>query len=124
CRSRCAVGSAMFTIVASSTTISWASPMTARIHQRRGSGASLAGGVGGFAAVMTPANLMETLWSQSINVANQRASRGLPVNQMPSGSVQFSEGTSAHGRGAGVGGEPAARPFQLVTETQMLPPDA
>ena len=32
---RCAEGSAMFTIVASSTTISWASPTTPRIHQRR-----------------------------------------------------------------------------------------
>jgi len=43
---------------------------------------------------------------------------------MPAGSVQFPEGTSTHSRGAGVGGEPAARPCQLVTETQMLPPDA
>ena len=33
-----AEGSAMFTIVASSTTISWASATTARISQRRGSG--------------------------------------------------------------------------------------
>ena len=34
-RSRWAEGSAMFTIVASSTTISWASPATPRIHQHR-----------------------------------------------------------------------------------------
>ena len=34
-RSVCAVGSAMFTTVASSTTMSWAMPSTARIHQRR-----------------------------------------------------------------------------------------
>ncbi|HEY2281682.1 MAG TPA: hypothetical protein VGI00_25255 [Streptosporangiaceae bacterium] len=34
---RWAEGSAMFTMVASSTTMSWAIPMTARISQRRGS---------------------------------------------------------------------------------------
>jgi hypothetical protein len=34
-RSRCAGGSAMFTIVTSSTTSSWAMPMTPRISQRR-----------------------------------------------------------------------------------------
>ncbi len=37
----------MFTIVASSTTISWARPTTARISQRRGSGASPAVAEGG-----------------------------------------------------------------------------
>ncbi len=37
-RSRCADGSAMFITVASSTTISWATAMTTKISQRRGSG--------------------------------------------------------------------------------------
>ena len=35
CSARCADGSAMLTIVASSTTINCASPITARIHHRR-----------------------------------------------------------------------------------------
>jgi hypothetical protein len=34
----------MFTIVASSTTISWATPMTARISHRRRPGAAVAAG--------------------------------------------------------------------------------
>ena len=37
-RSRCADGSAMFITVASSTTISWATAMTTKMSQRRGSG--------------------------------------------------------------------------------------
>src|SRR5215471_694849 len=42
CSARWAEGSAMFTIVASRITINWARPMTARISQRRGSGAAAA----------------------------------------------------------------------------------
>src|SRR5215469_1239312 len=41
-----AEGSAIVTIVASSTTISWASPTTARTHQRRADPASTSGGPG------------------------------------------------------------------------------
>ena len=41
---RWAEGSAMFTIVASSTTISWASPTTPRIHQRRADAAATPAG--------------------------------------------------------------------------------
>ena len=58
CRERWADGSAMFTTVASSTIISWARAMTARISQRLGSGAASPGGTaaaesaGGFAADM------------------------------------------------------------------------
>ena len=43
---RWAEGSAMFTIVASSTTISWASPTTPRIHQRRADAAAASIGLG------------------------------------------------------------------------------
>jgi len=63
CSDRCADGSAMFTTVASSTIISWARAMTARISQRLGSGAASPGGTaaaesaGGFAADMLKANL-------------------------------------------------------------------
>ena len=35
CRSRCAVGRAMFTMVLSRITINWAIPSTPRIHHRR-----------------------------------------------------------------------------------------
>ncbi|BDZ45775.1 hypothetical protein GCM10025866_16840 [Naasia aerilata] len=38
-RSVCAEGSAMFTTVASSTTMSCASPTVTSVHQRRGAGA-------------------------------------------------------------------------------------
>jgi hypothetical protein len=43
---RWADGSAMFTMVASSTTISWATPTTARTSQRRLPGPGAAGGEG------------------------------------------------------------------------------
>src|ERR1700735_659292 len=45
CSACCADGSAMFTIVASSTTISWASATTARISQRRGPGPAAVAGL-------------------------------------------------------------------------------
>src|ERR1700679_943542 len=61
CRACCAEGRAMFTIVASRTTISWASATTARISQRRGSAPATGGtGIGpragpGVAAIVVPA---------------------------------------------------------------------
>src|SRR4051794_7801999 len=48
----CACGSAMFTIVVSSTTISWATPRTARIHHRRAWCGSLGRGASAAPEVM------------------------------------------------------------------------
>ena len=54
-RARCADGSAMFTIVASRTTMSWAIATTTRTSQRRSSGAAgLAAGTGDVTEDMSP----------------------------------------------------------------------
>ncbi|GAA4742417.1 hypothetical protein GCM10025783_12250 [Amnibacterium soli] len=49
-RSAWAAGRAMFTTVASSTTISWARATTASVHQRREDGAAASGEAAGGAA--------------------------------------------------------------------------
>ena len=56
CSARCAEGSAMFMIVASSTIISWAIAITARISHRLGSGGAAARRAG-------PAGRAAAIWS-------------------------------------------------------------
>src|SRR3954463_9785888 len=89
-RSAWAVGSAMFTTVASSTTISWASATTASVHQRRGDGG----------ATESPARFedMTTTIYGTVEFRNHRVSE-------PAGSR-----TTAYHRGqTGKGSEPQWR---------------
>ncbi len=71
-RSRWADGRAMFTIVASSTTMSWAMAMTTSPHQRRGSGGVPDQGGGGTGGGFV--ELMKDLLSTGAVVVVQKLS--------------------------------------------------
>ena len=70
CRSRCADGSAMFMIVASSTIISWAIAITARISHRLPSGGSIAPALAPRPAGMLSADmlLLPRIWRSCLRL--------------------------------------------------------
>ncbi len=87
-RSAWAEGRAMFTMVASRTTMSWARPMTARIHHRRGSGCAAVVGTAGVVLVpgrVGSADMVVLHGFRSFSLARMRARvrvRGLSGSTM------------------------------------------